>query len=292
MKDSCQLNKIFVLLFIGLFFFDSSFSFAQKVKKTESGLQYFFYKKNRSNRRTIKGDIVFYQLILKNADDSVVLNTRKEFGEQQITASASSFKGDLMEALTMLHIGDSAVFYIPVDSLYKNSLPYFAKSKTCMRFYLAVSNIMNEKEFNENQIKMKQQSLDYDDSVLHVYLNKIFCVPEKLASGIYIYQADKERCKNNRDIKLGDTIKVNYTGRLLNGYIFDSNTEKRFNHVEPFKFVVGKGEVIKGWDESFMHLKYGAKAILFIPSSLAYGKKQVGTIPSNSILIFEVEVIK
>ncbi len=254
-----------------------------------SGLHYYFFKKNKKNRQAQTGDVLLYQLVLKNYTDSVILDTRKEFGEQQISITAPNFKGDLMEGLCMLHEGDSVLFQIPVDSLYKNALPFFAKPKTMMHFYLAVNKVMTALEFQQIQANEKQASLNYDDSVLHVYLNKINRVPVKLPSGLYVYHLQKgfgEKIKN------GDTIKVNYTGKLLNKKVFDSNTDKAFNHVTPFQFVVGKGEVIIGWDEAFATLNYGAKATLYIPAVLAYGKKQVGNIPDNYILIFDVAVLR
>jgi FKBP-type peptidyl-prolyl cis-trans isomerase len=98
----------------------------------------------------------------------------------------------------------------------------------------------------------------------------------------------------------GQSVTVNYTGHLLKadgtqGAEFDSNIDPLFNHVTPFTFVLGKGSVIKGWDEAFALLKVGSVAKLIIPSSLAYGPSgsAQGTvpIPANSILIFDVTLV-
>lgn len=85
----------------------------------------------------------------------------------------------------------------------------------------------------------------------------------------------------------GDMISVHYTGKLLDGTIFDSSVQRG----QPFNFEIGTGQVIKGWDEGFLLLKKGAKATLIIPADLAYGSRQMGTIPANSVLIFDVELI-
>jgi FKBP-type peptidyl-prolyl cis-trans isomerase len=78
---------------------------------------------------------------------------------------------------------------------------------------------------------------------------------------------------------------------LLNGEKFDSNVDPKFNHVQPFEFTVGIGQVIKGWDEGLQLLNKGGKAKLIIPSSLAYGSRGAGAaIPPNSPLVFDVEV--
>lgn len=88
--------------------------------------------------------------------------------------------------------------------------------------------------------------------------------------------------------KVGDTVKVHYTGTLLNGKQFDSSRGK-----EPFQVTIGKGEVIKGWDEGLPGMKVGGKRTLTIPWQLAYGEKGSGaTIPPKAALKFEVELME
>jgi FKBP-type peptidyl-prolyl cis-trans isomerases 1 len=91
--------------------------------------------------------------------------------------------------------------------------------------------------------------------------------------------------------KNGDTLVMNYTGRLTNGTIFDSNVDPKFGHVEPFKFTLGAGQVIKGWDEGLLGMKIGEKKTLTIPPEKGYGSQAVSTIPANSTLIFDVELV-
>ncbi|MGI8892162.1 MAG: FKBP-type peptidyl-prolyl cis-trans isomerase [Bacteroidia bacterium] len=87
--------------------------------------------------------------------------------------------------------------------------------------------------------------------------------------------------------KNGDIVTVHYVGTLQDGSIFDSSRERG----EPISFTLGKGQVIKGWDEGIALLKEGTQALLLIPPDLAYGEKQVGNIPANSYLVFDVELI-
>lgn len=82
----------------------------------------------------------------------------------------------------------------------------------------------------------------------------------------------------------GDVLKVSYAGALANGRFFDSGT---------FSFTLGKGEVIKAWDEAFKYINEGQEATIFCPSSTAYGKKGAGKqIPPFSTLIFDVTLLK
>jgi FKBP-type peptidyl-prolyl cis-trans isomerase len=86
---------------------------------------------------------------------------------------------------------------------------------------------------------------------------------------------------------LGSTVTVHYTGRFENSSVFDSSVQRG----TPFEFVLGQGQVIKGWDLGVATMKQGEKAILICPPHLGYGQRQVGPIPPNSTLYFEVELL-
>ena len=86
----------------------------------------------------------------------------------------------------------------------------------------------------------------------------------------------------------GETVTAEYIGRLPDGTVFDSSA----SHPAAFQFVVGTGQVIKGWDEAFLSMKKGEKRLLIVPPELGYGEKGAGpTIPPNSWLVFEVQLI-
>lgn len=90
--------------------------------------------------------------------------------------------------------------------------------------------------------------------------------------------------------KAGDEITVNYVGSLLNGKVFDASA----NHgTSGFTFVLGRQQVIAGWDQGLVGMKVGGKRLLVIPANMAYGNRAIGdVIPANSPLIFEVELLK
>lgn len=98
------------------------------------------------------------------------------------------------------------------------------------------------------------------------------------------------------DIQLGDgkavvkgaLITTQYRGWLEDGSSFDSS----YDRGKPFQCVIGTRRVIQGWDQGLMGMKVGGKRKLWVPAHLGYGERQVGAIPPNSNLIFEIELLE
>jgi peptidylprolyl isomerase len=110
-------------------------------------------------------------------------------------------------------------------------------------------------------------------------------VEQTTASGLKIKLIQEGKGKQ---ATVGSTVSVHYVGTLLDGKKFDSSRDRG----EPIKFKLGEGRVIKGWDEGIAMLKVGDKAMFTIPPSIGYGDRDMGSIPPNSTLIFEVELME
>lgn len=91
-----------------------------------------------------------------------------------------------------------------------------------------------------------------------------------------------------REAEYGTAVTVHYTGWLTDGTKFDSSLDRG----TPFHFPLGFGQVIQGWDQGVKGMKVGGKRKLTIPPSLGYGNQTVASIPANSTLVFEVELLK
>lgn len=137
-------------------------------------------------------------------------------------------------------------------------------------------------------VSMAQDPKTIDDKLLTDYFAKNNIKATKTASGLY-YVIHKKGTGDNA--KAGQSVSMLYYGHFLDGKRFDGNMDANYNPVgNPFTFVLGAHQVISGWDEGVALLNKGTRATLYLPSSLGYGPNNVGPIPPNSVLAFDVEV--
>lgn len=138
----------------------------------------------------------------------------------------------------------------------------------------------------ETEIYNPYSQLQEDIAILDKYLEENNIKAQKSASGLrYVIQD----AGIGSIPKRGNQVKVHYTGTLLNGSKFDSSYDH--DPAEPITYIFGYGQVIQGWEEGLSYIAERGKMTLYIPSVLAYGTRDTETIPSNSNLIFDVELI-
>lgn len=119
---------------------------------------------------------------------------------------------------------------------------------------------------------------------LQAYIESNNITTEPTASGLYYIET---LAGTGAQATVGDIVDVHYTGTFLDGEKFDSS----YDRGEPYEFTLGRGQVIKGWDEGIAYMKEGGKATLIMPSNLAYGASGSGSIQPYTSLIFEVELV-
>lgn len=238
----------------------------------------------------------------------VMFNTTQAFkGKPAIyTVNKPAFKGDFIEAIMLMTPGDSMVCLVDADALYKNTKnkrPDFIKAGDKIQYFIKLLSVKPKEQVQQEQqaafIKqMKEQEAKQmlvDDKKLKTYFSAHHISPVKTKSGLYY--SIKEEGSGEQALP-GDTVALFYTGRLLDGTKFDSNEDSAFFHVVPYQFVLGRGSVIKGWDEGVALLRTGAKATFYIPSPLGYGTQaspgvnaNPKGIPANSVLLFDVQLL-
>lgn len=288
-------KAILSLVILQVLFTANIFAQSPGVQKTSGGLEYRLIVNKPGNNKPKVGDYVTMHL-KSTLSDSIIYDSRELNDGKPVTFQLMKpgYKGDLTEGIMELTPGDSAHIYISVDDLVKSGSPKLSYmqmgvgQKIEYRVVLVSFKPMAQmkKELEEEQKKQTE----IDDQKLQDYFKANNIKPRKTASGLY-YTID--RLGEGDAVNRGDKVTVNYTGKTIDGKVFDSNIDPSFMHVEPFSFMLGMGNVIKGWDEGVALLNKGTKATLYIPSRLAYGKNSPDPrkIPENAIMIFDIEVL-
>ncbi len=250
------------------------------VKKTPSGIEYIVHKAGNGPQLKI-GDTALVNVVQKINDSLLGTSRQVVGGPIPLVVNKPVDKFDLMEGIALLHEGDSTTFIIPWDSLPPMQRPAFGKKGDKLKITFIV----------ENKYSAAAQK-EKDEKLIKEYLEKNKINATKNAEGVYV--AVKEE-GTGATPNAGDTVYVHYTGKLTNGKVFDSSMDSTLRPgmpLEPIKFPIGRGFVIKGWDAGLSQLKKGSTATLVIPSTLAYGLQgSPPAIPGNSILVFDVKLV-
>lgn len=201
----------------------------------------------------------------------------------------ANVNGEFQSVLEMLSVGDSVNFNVLASDLFEKTfrqpLPDTLNADDNIVFKIGVLNQMNREEYavysQEQQAKFAAERAGVEAKIIDDYLSENGITAETTESGLrYVIIEETNGSKPDP----GNKVNVKYRGTLLQG-----GTE--FDAGE-YKFELGAGGVIRGWDEGIEYLSLGSKAVLYIPSSLAYGSRGSGRIAPNSPLIFEVELLE
>lgn len=260
-----------------------------RTQVNENGLKYQVFDHKDDARKAKLGDIMSFNLVLKNGADSTLRDTYKEGTPVKMVLQAPPFKGSFEEGLAMLAAGDSAKFMINADTLFAKMMqpmPPMIKKGSELTFTVKVISVLTSEEFQKQQSQagVKQKTIDAKIIEDYITKNNLKGKAQKTASGLY-YVAEVPG--SGASPVQGDHVKVHYTGKFLDGKEFDSSK----NQGKPLELNIGAGMVIPGWEEGIMLMKKGEKGLLIIPSGLAYGPETYGPIPGNSVLKFEMELI-
>jgi peptidyl-prolyl cis-trans isomerase A (cyclophilin A) len=169
-------------------------------------------------------------------------------------------KGDVMEKVVIVRVGDKAKQFKADQATFDQLVAQTAAA---------------------NAARLKQASADFLAGLEKQYPGQL----KTTASGMtYVVLKAGSGPKPQK----GTMIQAHYTGKFLNGNVFDSSVRRG----KPFSFNVGNGRVIKGWDEALLDMQKGEKRLLVIPSQLAYGDRGYPpVIPPQATLVFEVELV-
>lgn len=264
-----------------------SFSACQtgpKEMTTASGMSYLFVESNEGRKAALQ-DVVRFRATVTDSKDSVVFQTpaNQEPALYQLNGNPDTPR--LEEGMMLCAAGDSIIFKIPTAEVYGPATPPNLANEKELKVALRMVSVQTMEEFEaDRQMKLKEKQ-DAEMVTVENFIANSGQSYQKTESGMYYLITEEGKGANPID---GSNVTVHYRGTLLDGTPFDAS----YDRGEPFNFELGRGMVIRGWDEGIKLLKKGGKATLIIPSNLAYGDQQRGpVIQPFSTLKFEVELV-
>ncbi|MEO8108694.1 MAG: FKBP-type peptidyl-prolyl cis-trans isomerase [Ginsengibacter sp.] len=278
----------------------------QQFKKAPDGSEYKLFK-NESGKKAVKGNVLELNMTAKYKD-STLINSDDDGMPRFVpfdTATLPPFFKEVNE-------GDSLVIRQSTDSIMKtgqgapwmqkgqyiyqtfkiakvfpdaqsadSTAKTYAPAAKAKAYKKTVTTIEKELATNADQVKK-------DDAIIEAYLSKNNLKAEKSPWGVYVITNTPG---TGAKLTQNDVAVMNYTGKTFNDSTFDSNTDPKFQHVEPLYVDMGTFRVMPGWIDGLKMMQKGSVGKLIIPSSLGYGKH--GSPPKigpDEILFFDVAV--
>ena len=241
-----------------------------------------------------EGDVLKLNFSVGTLDGQMLFSTFERNEPMDVTFGEQFDTQGFDEGIGYIKKGGRSKLIVPsnlaFDSLGRGQIvaPY-----TTLVYDVEVLNIRSKEEVaRENEQKMKaeaakaEQAKQQESAKITGYLQKNGITVQPTASGLYYIETE---AGTGTQAAAGKEVNVHYTLYNIDGKKLQSSLDSG----QPFKFTLGQGQVIQGWDEGIALMKAGGKATLVLPSSLAYGATQRGEdIPPYSPLVFEVQLIE
>ncbi len=255
-------------------------------KTNEDGIKYEFYVENDDSTGVNLYDIV--EVVMNySTKDTMLYDGKGSIIPLQINPA---YEGDLMNCILLMHVGDSATFALDAEDFFVNMMSYrevpeeVGDNKELLFDVKLISVRPEPAEMQADRIANEARR-DNEMQSIERFLSENDYVVEPTETGLYFIDVVEG---TGKQAAAGKKVKVHYTGTFLSGEKFDSSHDRN----APIEFTLGRGEVIKGWDDGIVMMKEGGKAKLVIPSNLAYGSQPRGSIKAYSPLFFEVELVE
>ena len=273
---------------------------------TKDSVMYKVLKANPQGQQVKEGDVIIGKFSIFFGD-SLVYNgmsrpSQPLFG---VTRQNNMFKGDLMDALLLMHQGETMTFAFSKSSMKKVQANLHDFKGDYVFYTVQLDSLTTIKAMEEIQKKQMEAQKHIVDSLKAIETANIhdFLIKndwdKKPVDGIYLHKikdgVGKIQAQN------GDNVNVNYTGRFLDGRVFDTSIDSiaKANNIyqkgrtyNPLEFKLGEHRVVAGFEAAVKQMKQGDIMEVLIPSSLAYGERGAGKdIPPCTPLIFTLEMV-
>ncbi len=286
-------------------------------KKAKEGYEYKIIKSG-TGKKLEYGQFLEFHLkrFYINGKKDTLLGDSREYMPQVQAFDSLTVPPVYLDMLSNTRKGDSIVLRIATDSAYPqfiSLMPRHFKSGGYIYTTIKILNIFETRDqadsanlaefkihgpdiYNKNLVKFEKQiekdsaQIASDSKIISAYLDKRKIKYTRGKWGTFIVVHEEGTGKK---IAYNDVVAVNYLGKTLDsGRVFDSNTDPKFEHMGTYEVTMSKLEsVIPGWTDALLQLREGSKATIYIPSSLAYGKKGKGSrIKPNENVIFDIDV--
>lgn len=281
-------------------------------KETLSGLKFKVVKQG-TGVPTKVGDVLVFNFVFKDSKDSVWRSTYEmDFPPYIIMPDTAGMKMEdgMTQMLRMISPGDSVLLNISIKDFFKDivrgPIPPQFDSTLIFTYQIKAEKTMSRDSFmtyqREFMVNQAKKQVAKDSAAIEAYLAKNNIVAQKTESGLYYSITSPGKGDNG---KPGQAAKVNYAGYTLDGVYFDTSIKavamekglynperEKYMPYAPYDVTIEQSQVIRGWHEALKVLNKGAKAIIFVPSGMAYGPQGRGAaIKPNEVLIFELEVV-
>jgi FKBP-type peptidyl-prolyl cis-trans isomerase FkpA len=293
------MTKFFSFIFIIFFLISCQESTQENSPSTTNGLyntpigtRYQFHKQNPNGNTPKKGDLIDFHLVITDHNGKTTRNTynEKPSGIKELPFEDPYFIANkhYREIFSLVKENDSLTFWINTNVLIEeNNLKNIPKDKE-YKYTIKIQKIRNRGQIrNENDIKLKaqrkQDSLKIAKYLVQFNKNESQQYQIKDTNSGLKYCLLKEGTGKN--ITPNDTIKLQYTGKLLDGQVCDQS--------DGIAEYVANNIIPKGLEEGVGLMREGAKGLFILPSDLAFGADGMqNIIPPYSVLIYEVDVLK
>ena len=257
-------------------------------KKTDKGLYYKFYSKNASATQPKPTDILKVQMTCY-LKDSLYYDFQQAGGEVIMQQMESSFSGDLFEAYAMMHVGDSASFYVKADSV---AMKYYGLNPDSVglqkddyfRYEVRLVEVQTQEEFMAELERSKEALKAESEKAFAEYL-EANGITEHTDSGLYY---SKSKVTNGAMPQVGQIARITFVASYLDGFpLGDSDQLGGY-----YDLHFGKNWSLAGLEEGVGLMHVGEKGRFVLPYKLAYGDKAFQSIPAYSNLVYDVELLE
>jgi FKBP-type peptidyl-prolyl cis-trans isomerase len=281
------MKRISSYLFVSVVLVAAVSCTSQEFKKTKSGLLYKIVSDGKGEPAK-KGQFLKVNVVQKLRDS--ILYTSEGSMPVYIPVDSARPVYSPTEIFPLLRKGDSAVVVELADTLQKKfggQLPPFIKKKDKITITFKVLDLFASEELlTADRTQESTKEKEREIKAIESYLAANHINAEKTAKGTYVVVTTPG---DGTAVDSGKQVSVRYTGKLFpSGKEFESNMKGPGN--EPYKVVIGKAQVIQGWDDGLRKFKKGGKGTLYVPAFLAYDQQQGPGHKPYENLIFDIEI--